>query len=111
MATPGSQMELLHPCSLQLPAHAYQALLKAEQLTSEDLVIQFLDQIDRHNTKGLDLKAISSVCPRQVALAHARALDQERQNGALRSELHGVPLILKARMLGTSLLITKDGPA
>lgn len=100
-----------HAYLLQLPAHAYQALLNTKELTSEDLVIQFLDQIGRHNTNGLELRAISSVCPRQIALTHARALDEERRNGRLRSDLHGIPIILKVRMRDNSVLITKKFPA
>lgn len=111
MATPAIPTELSHPHILQLPAHAYRALLKAEQLTSEVLVMQFLDQIERHNTKGLELKAISSVCPRQNALTHARALDEERKNGRLRSDLHGIPIILKVYIPDNNLIITKDDPA
>lgn len=83
------------PYSLQLPAHAYQTLLENKQLTSEDLVTLFLDQIGRHNTNGLELKAISSVCPRKIAMRHARALDKERQEGRIRSNLHGIPMIIK----------------
>lgn len=93
MASPESSTEPMYP--LLLPAHAYQALLHSKQLTSEDLVVSFLDQIDRHNTNGLKLKAIISVCPRNIALTRARMLDKERKQGTVRSELHGIPIILK----------------
>ncbi|KAF3761421.1 amidase signature enzyme, partial [Cryphonectria parasitica EP155] len=80
---------------LQRPAHEYQQLMRNGQLTSEDLVTSFLDQIDRHNEDRLKLKAILSVCPRNIALARARKLDEERARGQIRGELHGIPIILK----------------
>ena len=40
------------------------------RLCSEDLVNCFLDQIERHNSLGLELKAALSVCPRDVAVSH-----------------------------------------
>ncbi|CAN8098535.1 unnamed protein product [Discula destructiva] len=83
------------PISLQLPAHEYQRLMQSGQLTSELLVTAFLDQTDRHNTNGLKLKAIISACPRDIALAQATTLDQERKAGKIRSKLHGVPIVLK----------------
>lgn len=107
LATAASPTEATPSYSLQHPAHVYQTLLENRKLTSEALVNQFLDQIERHNTSGLELKAIISVCPRQIALTHARALDQERQNGRLRSDLHGIPIILKVTQPRMSLLNEK----
>lgn len=66
-------------------------------LCSEDLVNCFLDQIERHNNLGLKLSAISSVCPRGVAVSRAKALDEERRLGKSRGELHGIPVIVKVR--------------
>lgn len=71
-------------------------------LCSEDLVNYFLDQIERHNKHGLRLNAIMSVCPREVAISQAKALDEERRQGKARGELHGIPIIIKVRdNLGT----------
>lgn len=66
-------------------------------LCSEDLVKCFLDQIERHNNRGLKLNAILSVCPREVAISQAKALDEERRQGKVRGELHGIPVIIKVR--------------
>lgn len=71
--------------------------MREGHLTSEDMVLSFLDQIARHNNDGLKLRAIISVCPRDVATAQARMLDEERRRGELRSELHGIPIIVKVR--------------
>lgn len=65
------------------------------QLSCEDLVSSFLDQISRHNHDGLALRAITSVCPEDVALSRARRLDDERRRGEVRSELHGIPIVIK----------------
>lgn len=67
------------------------------RLCSEDLVNYFLDQIERHNNHGLRLNAILSVCPREVAISQAKALDEERRQGKPRGELHGIPIIVKVR--------------
>lgn len=83
--------------SLQCSAHEYQTLLQNGRLRSEDLVNHFLDQIERHNNLGLKLNAVLSVCPRDVAISRAKALDEERRQGKLRGELHGIPIIIKVR--------------
>lgn len=88
--------------SLQCSAHEYQVLMQDGHLCSEDLVNCFLDQIERHNKRGLKLNAILSVCPREVAISQAKALDEERRQGKARGELHGIPIIIKVRdTLGT----------
>lgn len=83
--------------SLQCSAHEYQVLMQDGRLSSEDLVNCFLDQIERHNKRGLKLNAILSVCPREVAISQAKALDVERRQGKTRGELHGIPIIVKVR--------------
>lgn len=81
--------------SLQQTAHEYQTLIRDGHITSEDLVTSFLDQIDRHNHEGLKVNAILSVCPRDIAISQARTLDEERRQGKIRSDLHGIPIIIK----------------
>lgn len=88
--------------SLQCSAHEYQVLMQDGHLCSEDLVNCFLDQIERHNKRGLKLNAILSVCPREVAISQAKALDEERRQRKARGELHGIPIKIKVRdTLGT----------
>lgn len=70
--------------------------MRAGQLTSEALVNIFLDQIGRHNHSGMKLNAVLSVCPRNLAVEQAKRLDEERRLGNIRSDLHGIPIILKA---------------
>lgn len=81
--------------SLQQPAHEYTRLLQTNQLTSQDLIAALLDQIDHHNHDGIKVNAILSICPRELALARACQLDEERRQGKVRSDLHGMPIVLK----------------
>jgi amidase len=80
---------------LQSSAQELQQKLKSGELTSERLVTIYLDQIKKHNDSGMQLKAVISVAPRQLVLQRARELDFERSEGKLRSQLHGIPVILK----------------
>ncbi|KAJ9144219.1 Amidase-like protein [Pleurostoma richardsiae] len=81
--------------SITLPAHELQEKLSAGELTSVYLVEQFLAQIDRHNHNGMELNAIISACPANVAVCQARRLDNERKAGRIRGKLHGIPIVLK----------------
>lgn len=69
-------------------------MMQDGRLFSGDLVNCFLDQIERHDNLGLELNAILSVCPRDVAISQARALDKERRRGKSREELHCIPIII-----------------
>jgi len=62
-------------------------------ITSESLVLSYLDRIARHNNTGHRLNAVITVNP--DAVAFARALDQERRSGNIRGAMHGVPVLLK----------------
>lgn len=86
----------MHVCSLQHSAHEYRTLIRTGKLTSEALVNSLLDQISRHNHSGMKLNAVLSVCPRNLAVAQAKKLDEERRRGDIRSDLHGIPIVLKA---------------
>ncbi|KAL6837239.1 amidase signature domain-containing protein [Trichoderma camerunense] len=76
-------------------AHDIQQLFDRSELNAESLVKQVLDQVNKHNKKGLHLGALISVAPRQQLLERAQFLDQERAAGKARSPLHGIPFIVK----------------
>lgn len=78
-------------------AHDIQQLFDSSELNAESLVKQVLDQIDKHNKKGLNLGALISVAPRERLLERARRLDHERTTGKARSPLHGIPFIVKVQ--------------
>ncbi len=92
----------MEPLSLPIinaTAHELQKQLASGAVTSVELVTSFLAQIARHNRQGLKLNAILSVCPADIAISQAARLDQERQDGRIRSALHGLPIVIKVRDL------------
>lgn len=70
-----------------------QAGLEAGHFTSVDLVKAYFARIDEVNLKGPQLRAVLELNP--SALAQAAALDKERKRSGKRSELHGIPVLLK----------------
>ncbi len=76
-----------------------QALLAAGRITSVDIVEASLDQIGKHNAKGLKLNAIISTTPRKLALSIAEDLDVERSQGKVRGPLHGIPITVKDNIM------------
>ncbi|KAL6412432.1 Amidase [Ilyonectria robusta] len=69
-----------------------QQLLEEDQITSIQIVQAYFAHIDFHESA---LNALISAAPREGVLAIAAALDQERQQGKVRSPFHGIPIILK----------------
>lgn len=70
-----------------------QAGLDAGDFTSVDLIKAYFARIDEVNLKGPQLRAVLEMNP--SALAEAAALDKERIQTGKRSELHGIPVLLK----------------
>jgi amidase len=69
------------------------AALAARAVSSRELVAAYLARIDAYDQRGPGLNAIS--CTNPDAEGEADRLDRERQAGALRGPLHGVPIIVK----------------
>jgi amidase len=67
-----------------------QAAMNRGELSAQALTRHFLDRIEARNA---ELNAVIAVNPE--AMAVARALDAERQRGALRGPLHGIPILIK----------------
>ncbi|KAK5073312.1 hypothetical protein LTR24_010359 [Lithohypha guttulata] len=63
--------------------------------TSEALVRVYLNQIHKHNVKGMGLRAMISVRSEEDLLRVARELDSERKSKGSRGPLHGIPVIVK----------------
>ena len=63
------------------------------QVSSVQLVQQYLDRIQAYDRQGPKLNSIVRINPE--ALAKARALDAERERTGPRSPLHGVPIVVK----------------
>lgn len=73
-------------------SHLEKSLANGE-LTSEHLVAEYLQQIERRYNGYLH--AVISTPPRDKVLDLARELDQERSAGRARSPLHGIPVLVK----------------
>ena len=67
--------------------------LDGGQVSSVQLVQQYLDRILAYDKQGPKLNSIVRVNPK--ALAQAQALDTERQRKGSRGPLHGVPIVVK----------------
>lgn len=80
---------------LTAPAHEIQDLLTSRQTTSEIIVGNFLDQIQKHNLEGHRFRVILFTVPKELALARARLLVDERAAGHVRGPLHCIPIIVK----------------
>ena len=91
-------MKLLNPTDLlTLDAHSLQERMEDGSLTAVDLLTSCLTQIETHDDR---LRAIISVAPRDLLLRRAQQLDQERASRHVRSDLHGIPILVKVRTFG-----------
>ncbi|KAH7000515.1 amidase signature domain-containing protein [Ilyonectria destructans] len=88
-------------------------LLDAGDCTSVELANLYFKQIAAHGRDGMKLHAMISTAPRNIALAEARTLDQERRELGSRTRLHGIPIILKGlnatKDATMATLLTKAG--
>jgi amidase len=84
---------------LSATALELQDRLQNTTLTSVDIVLAYLAQINRHNSAGAKLNLVISLRDRDQLLADARARDEERRAGKLRGPFHGIPFIAKVRLL------------
>ncbi len=68
-----------------------QELLNSGEFTSEQLLLYYLDRIQRYDIDKLN--SVMELNPE--ALTIARALDEERAAGTTHGALHGIPILLK----------------
>jgi amidase len=84
-----------------------QELMDGGELTSVELVVYYLDRIQRY-----DLGKLNSVLELNPdALGIARALDDERAAGSVRGPMHGIPVLLKDNIATGDELHTAAGAA
>jgi Asp-tRNA(Asn)/Glu-tRNA(Gln) amidotransferase A subunit family amidase len=70
-----------------------QEAMERGEVTSRELVLQYLERIEAFDRGGPGLNALVYVNPR--ALDEADALDRERGERGPRGPLHGIPILLK----------------
>jgi amidase len=84
-----------------------QEFMESGQLTSEQLVKQYLDRINQIDKNGPKLNSIIEINP--DALEIAKNLDQERKEKGSRGILHGIPIILKDNFNTADKMMTTAG--
>jgi amidase len=70
-----------------------EAAMANGSLTSEKLTQLYLERIAAYDKQGPTINAVMTLNPN--ALATAKALDEERKAGKVRSPIHGIPIVLK----------------
>ena len=70
-----------------------QEQMEAGDLTAEELVDYYLEQIDAYDQQGPSINSIITI--NEDAMEEAIALDEEREIDGARSPLHGIPIIVK----------------
>jgi Asp-tRNA(Asn)/Glu-tRNA(Gln) amidotransferase A subunit family amidase len=86
----------------------HQAMEKGD-ITSTELVQQYLARVDAYDQKNTMLNAIIRLNPH--ALEEAQALDQEYNEKGFRSPLHGIPLVIKDNINSAGLATTAGSVA
>ena len=77
-----------------LTVHELQEKLEKKELTSEEIVQEYIDRI---NDKEKDVKAfVTTLC--DEALKEAKEIDEKRKNGEKLSSLAGIPIGIKDNM-------------
>lgn len=82
-----------------MTASELQKLLEARVLSSVEIVGTYLAQIEAHNRRGRQLRALISIAPKHQLLAIAQYLDDERAEGKTRGPLHGIPIVVKDNIM------------
>ncbi|KAF2448138.1 amidase signature enzyme [Karstenula rhodostoma CBS 690.94] len=97
----GSDASVLQSDFDPLVASAFELaeMLNAGAITSVEIVEAYLHQIEQHNRRGRQLRALISVAPRHELVRIARRLDDERSRGKRRGPLHGIPIVLKDNIM------------
>ena len=75
--------------------------------TSEQITKLYLDRIEVLDKNGPKLNAVIEINPE--ALAIAKAMDQERKEGKIRSRLHGIPILIKDNIDTADKMMTTAG--
>ncbi|MDT0595080.1 amidase [Glaciecola petra] len=89
-----------------LPAHEQAKLIAKQTIRSEELVVAYLNRIEKMDRKGPRVQAMLSL--NENAIAEAKQKDKEVQEGGTLGRLHGVVVVVKDN-IDTSELPTTAG--
>jgi amidase len=84
-----------------------QALMDGGELTSVDLVVYYLERIQRYDVDKLN--SVLELNPDVLEIA--QALDEERAAGSVRGPMHGIPVLLKDNIATGDQMHTAAGAA
>jgi amidase len=98
-ASASSEVSLPDFDPLVISAYELSEMLNAGAVSSVEIVEAYLHQIEQHNRRGRQLRALISVAPRHELLKIARRLDEERLRGKRRGPLHGIPIVVKDNIM------------
>ncbi len=84
-----------------------QTLMDSGELTSVDLVVYYLERIQRYDVDKLN--AVLELNPEVLEIA--QALDAERAAGSVRGAMHGIPVLLKDNIATGDQMHTAAGAA
>jgi Asp-tRNA(Asn)/Glu-tRNA(Gln) amidotransferase A subunit family amidase len=92
LGAPGTQKPPLYDAFEKTIPDLQEAMSRGE-VTSRELVRQYLERIEVFDRRGPVLNSLIYVNPH--ALVEAEALDRERSSKGARGPLHGIPILLK----------------
>jgi amidase len=84
---------------LTVSAFELSEMMNVQAISSVEIVELYLYQIEQHNRRGRQLRALISVAPKYELLKIAKKLDDERLRGKIRGPLHGIPIVLKDNIM------------
>ncbi len=84
-----------------------QTLMDSGELTSVDLVVYYLERIQRYDVDKLN--SVLELNPEVLEIA--QALDEERAAGTVRGAMHGIPVLLKDNIATGDQMHTAAGAA
>ena len=91
----------------ELTIQQMQEKMASGELTSRELVRMYLERIELIDRDGPKLNSIIELNPE--ALAIAEQMDHERAQGKVRSQMHGIPILIKDNIDTADLMMTTAG--
>ena len=90
-----------------LPAHEILSRIHSKQISSKDVMLAFLDQIEKYN---IQINAITDMVDRNVLIREAEKKDELLASGIFSGPLHGLPMTVKDGFNVTGLISSSGMP-